>query len=393
MDFARGPIAEYVDQLIETAVEYRASDIHVEPFQGKLRVRFRIDGRLEMLRESLDLAVHPYLMGRLKVMAKIDTVERHTAQDGRIRFTRQNGEQLDIRLAILPLLDGEKAVLRLLRRTDELLDVEKLDFSEENKSRFLKLCHQKAGLILLAGPVNSGKTTTLYAALHEINTSDRNIMTIEDPPEYRLEGINQIPVNKKAGMTYAVALKALLRADIDAICLGEIRDIETAEIAVRAALTGHLLFSTVHTEDSLGAVYRLLDMGIPPYLVSASLRGILAQRLVRRLCPMCKEQDFRGLPPVLSRGEAPRAVFYRAKGCTACNGTGYIGRLALHELLVIDEEIAIAIAERIRLDALRTLARQKGLKVLAEDGMEKVYQGVTSADEILQALYGGDANG
>ena len=277
----RVPVVEFVDRMIAEALRLRASDIHIEPFEGAVRIRYRVDGSLLETHAPIPREVHAFLLARLKVMAHLESVERRVAQDGRISYVPpEGGEAVDLRLATLPLLAGEKAVLRILNRSHALLSVGNLGFSVQNEMLFRRLCHQPGGMVLITGPVNSGKTTTLYAALSEINTPERNIMTIEDPPEYRIEGVNQIQVNKKTGMTYAAGLRAMLRSDIDEIVLGEIRDAETAEMAVRAALTGHLLFSTLHTKDALGAVFRLLDMGVPAYLLAAALTGVVDRTAV-----------------------------------------------------------------------------------------------------------------
>ena len=328
----RVPVVEFVDRMIAEALRLRASDIHIEPFEGAVRIRYRVDGSLLETHAPIPREVHAFLLARLKVMAHLESVERRVAQDGRISYMPpEGGEAVDLRLATLPLLAGEKAVLRILNRSHALLSVGNLGFSVQNEMLFRRLCHQPGGMILITGPVNSGKTTTLYAALSEINTPERNIMTIEDPPEYRIEGVNQIQVNKKTGMTYAAGLRAMLRSDIDEIVLGEIRDAETAEMAVRAALTGHLLFSTLHTKDALGAVFRLLDMGVPAYLLAAALTGVVAQRLVRRLCPHCREPSEEALP-AWAEGASPTGRLWRAAGCASCGGTrgggGAAGRLS-----------------------------------------------------------------
>ena len=315
------------------------------------------------------------------------------AQDGRISYRPpEGGEAVDLRLATLPLLAGEKAVLRLLPRAGELLAVENLGFSARNEALFRRFCHQPCGMILITGPVNSGKTTTLYAALSEINAPEHNIMTIEDPPEYRIEGVNQIQVNKKTGMTYAAGLRAMLRSDIDEIVLGEIRDAETAEMAVRAALTGHLLFSTLHTKDAVGAVFRLLDMGVPTYLLAAALTGVVAQRLVRRLCPHCREPSEEALP-AWARRAGTEGQLWRPVGCAACGGTGFRGRLALHELFAVDASIQQAILCRAGLEEMRSLARGQGMTALAEDGAEKALAGLTTLSEVARVLYGGCGDG
>ena len=384
----RVPVVEFVDRMIAEALRLRASDIHIEPFEGAVRIRYRVDGSLLETHAPIPREVHAFLLARLKVMAHLESVERRVAQDGRISYVPpEGGEAVDLRLATLPLLAGEKAVLRILNRSHTLLSVGNLGFSVQNEMLFRRLCHQPGGMVLITGPVNSGKTTTLYAALSEINTPERNIMTIEDPPEYRIEGVNQIQVNKKTGMTYAAGLRAMLRSDIDEIVLGEIRDAETAEIAVRAALTGHLLFSTLHTKDALGAVFRLLDMGVPAYLLAAALTGVVAQRLVRRLCPHCREPSEEALP-AWAEGASSTGRLWRAAGCAACGGTGFSGRLALQELLVVDAALQQAIVHRAGLEEMRELAKRQGMRTLAEDGIEKALQGRTTLSEVVRVLYG-----
>ena len=384
----RVPVVEFVDRMIAEALRLRASDIHIEPFEGAVRIRYRVDGSLLETHAPIPREVHAFLLARLKVMAHLESVERRVAQDGRISYVPpEGGEAVDLRLATLPLLAGEKAVLRILNRSHALLSVGNLGFSVQNEMIFRRLCHQPGGMVLITGPVNSGKTTTLYAALSEINTPERNIMTIEDPPEYRIEGVNQIQVNKKTGMTYAAGLRAMLRSDIDEIVLGEIRDAETAEMAVRAALTGHLLFSTLHTKDALGAVFRLLDMGVPAYLLAAALTGVVAQRLVRRLCPHCREPSEEALP-AWAEGASSTGRLWRAAGCAACGGTGFSGRLALQELLLVDAALQQAIVHRAGLEEMRELARRQGMRTLAEDGIEKALQGRTTLSEVVRVLYG-----
>ena len=384
----RVPVVEFVDRMIAEALRLRASDIHIEPFEGAVRIRYRVDGSLLETHAPIPREVHAFLLARLKVMAHLESVERRVAQDGRISYVPpEGGEAVDLRLATLPLLAGEKAVLRILNRSHALLSVGNLGFSVQNEMLFRRLCHQPGGMVLITGPVNSGKTTTLYAALSEINTPERNIMTIEDPPEYRIEGVNQIQVNKKTGMTYAAGLRAMLRSDIDEIVLGEIRDAETAEMAVRAALTGHLLFSTLHTKDALGAVFRLLDMGVPAYLLAAALTGVVAQRLVRRLCPHCREPSEEALP-AWAEGVSSTGRLWRAAGCAACGGTGFSGRLALQELLVVDAALQQAVVHRAGLEEMRELARRQGMRTLAEDGIEKALQGRTTLSEVVRVLYG-----
>lgn len=392
-ELGRVPVVEFVDHMIAEALRLRASDIHIEPYGGAVRIRYRVDGSLLETHAPIPQEVHAFLLARLKVMAHLESVEHRVAQDGRISYRPpEGGEAVDLRLATLPLLTGEKAVLRLLPRAGELLAIENLDFSARNEALFRRFCRQPCGMILITGPVNSGKTTTLYAALSEINAPEHNIMTIEDPPEYRIEGINQIQVNKKTGMTYAAGLRAMLRSDIDEIVLGEIRDAETAEMAVRAALTGHLLFSTLHTKDAVGAVFRLLDMGVPTYLLAAALTGVVAQRLVRRLCPHCREPSEEALP-AWARRAGTEGRLWRPVGCAACGGTGFRGRLALHELFAVDASIQQAILCRAGLEEMRSLARGQGMTALAEDGAEKALAGMTTLSEVARVLYGGCGDG
>lgn len=389
-DPGRVPVVEFIDRMIAEALGLRASDIHIEPYRDAVRIRYRVDGSLLETHGLLPREVHAFLLARLKVMAHLESVERRTAQDGRISYKAPGGGAVDLRLATLPLLAGEKAVLRILNRSHELLAIENLGFSARNEALFRRFCHMPGGMVLIAGPVNSGKTTTLYAALSEINTPAHNIVTIEDPPEYRIEGINQIQVNKKTGMTYAAGLRAMLRSDIDEIVLGEIRDAETAAMAVRAALTGHLLFSTLHTKEAVGAVVRLLDMGVEPYLLAAALAGIVAQRLVRRLCPHCRALSEEALPAWTECGQAGSVQLWRPVGCAACSGTGFLGRLALHELLVFDVPLQQAVLQRAGLAELRALASRQGMKTLREDGVEKARQGLTTLAEVARVLYGAD---
>ena len=375
-----------VDAVLDAALDEEATDIHLEPVEEGLRIRVRVDGLLRPYPSLLPAAIAPVVIARLKVMAGIDTAKRNRPQDGQIRYP--HGERsVDMRVAVLPVVGGERMVVRIMDGTERFLHCRELGFTPENEAIFERLIHRPTGLLLVCGPMNSGKTTTLYAALSEINTPERNIMTIEDPPEYRIEGVNQIQVNKKTGMTYAAGLRAMLRSDIDEIVLGEIRDAETAEMAVRAALTGHLLFSTLHTKDALGAVFRLLDMGVPAYLLAAALTGVVAQRLVRRLCPHCRELSEEALP-AWAEGVSSTGRLWRAAGCASCGGTGFSGRLALQELLVVDAALQQAIVHRAGLEEMRELAGRQGMRTLAEDGIEKALQGRTTLSEVVRVLYG-----
>ena len=382
------PVAELVDRLIEQAIQARASDIHIEPQGEMLRIRFRIDGELCEMHE-LPMGVHAFLISRIKIISSLDITEKRLPQDGRFLYDCQ-GRNIDIRVSTMPILQGEKIVLRLLNAADRLLAIDELGFSLANKKMFRDLCHKPYGLLLNTGPVNSGKTTTLYAALSELNEVNKNIVTLEDPVEYCLPGINQIQVTQKGKLTFPIGLRSVLRQDPNIIMVGEIRDGETAEIAVRAALTGHLVFSTLHTNNALGSIFRLLDMGIEPYLLAASLQGVLAQRLVRRICPACREAY-----TVLadSREAAFLGTCYRAglqlqrgRGCPECNGTGYKGRLAIHEFLLLEDDFRLALQSGADLLRLREIAC-RNMVMMQADGREKILSGQTTVAEVVRAVY------
>ena len=389
----RVPVVEFVDRMIAEALRLRASDIHIEPFEGAVRIRYRVDGSLLETHAPIPREVHAFLLARLKVMAHLESVERRVAQDGRISYMPpEGGEAVDLRLATLPLLAGEKAVLRILNRSHALLSVGNLGFSVQNEMLFRRLCHQPGGMVLITGPVNSGKTTTLYAALSALNEPSCHIMTLEDPVERRIEGISQFQVNPEAGLTFVAGLRAALRQDAQKILLGEIRDRETAEMAVRIALTGHALFSTLHTEDTVSAVFRMIEMGVPPYLLAATLSGVIAQRLVRRICPHCREAY---AVPVGSRAQAQLGDLYyeglelvRGRGCTHCHGSGYRGRMAIHEILPLSERIRAAILNGRDKELLRRAAMEDGMETLWQDGAAKVLAGETTLAEVERALYG-----
>lgn len=385
------PVVNLVNRIITDSADLNASDIHIEPVEDKIRIRVRIDGVLQELCEPLPLKLLSFIVSRLKILSKLNSVEYRIPQDGRIAFPYK-GHDIDIRVSTMPLLDGEKVVLRLLNLSHRLLDIAELDFSAENEKLFRSWCHKPYGLILNVGPVNSGKTTTLYAALTELNSPARNIVTIEDPVEYHLPGINQIQVNPKVDLTFARGLRSVLRQDPDIVMLGEIRDEETAEIAIRAALTGHLFFTTLHTGDAVGAVFRLIDMKVIPYLLSASLIGIMGQRLVRRLCPHCAEKYSisPNSPDAALLGEhfSPDLEFSRAVGCPQCNNTGYKGRIAIHELLPITDNLRSAILNRLDLHSFEQLALTEKMHTLLDDGITKAMAGKTTLTEIRRVIYG-----
>lgn len=386
------PVVALVDRLICDALDMNASDLHLEPSVCSMQIRMRIDGILHKYPHNIPLELIKNIIGRIKIMSGLNTFENRLPQDGRISFSYHE-QTIDIRVSTMPLLNGEKVVLRLLNASHQFLNISELDFSATNEQLFRSWYHKPNGLILNVGPVNSGKTTTLYAALNELNDISQNIVTIEDPVEYHLPGINQIQINEKIDFTFIKALRAILRQDPNIIMLGEIRDEETAEIAIRAALTGHLLFTTLHTGDSVGAIFRLLDMGVLPYLLSASLIGIMAQRLVRRLCPHCREKykPEPNSPDSLLLGSYfdNNTEIYRANGCEKCHQSGYSGRLAIHELLPITDNLRLAINNRIDRPTFEKLAAAEHLKPLLIDGIEKVLQGKTSVPEIQRVILGG----
>jgi len=379
------PIIRLVNSLLSQAIRERASDIHIEPFEKEVVARFRIDGILYNIL-TIQKRFQASIASRVKIMSGLNIAEKRLPQDGGIRI-KIGGNDVDIRVSIVPTAFGERIVLRLLYRESALLPLDQIGFSGDKLDRFNELICRPHGIILVTGPTGSGKTTTLYAALSKINSPDKNIITIEDPIEYQLKGIGQIQVNSKIQLTFAAGLRSVLRQDPDVILVGEIRDSETAEIAIQAALTGHLVFSTLHTNDSAGAVTRLLDMKIEPFLISSSVMAILAQRLVRVLCTQCRE-PYTITPSEISELEiesgAEGATVYRAKGCDACFQTGYLGRTAIYELLLVDDEIRQLIMKNTDATTIKSAAMEKGMRTLRQDGAGKMLQGITSADEVVR---------
>lgn len=383
---SKPPIIKFVDSLIIEALKKRASDIHIEPFEKDLRIRYRIDGVLyDILRN--ERSHQPAIVSRVKVMAGLNIAERRLPQDGRISI-RMAGKDIDIRVSVIPTSFGERVVMRLLDKSSMSFKLENLGFSQKNLETFLKLIKSAHGIILNTGPTGSGKTTTLYSALDRINTSDKNIITVEDPIEYQLEGIGQIQVKPKIGLTFAAGLRSIVRQDPDIMMVGEIRDFETAEIAIHAALTGHLVFSTLHTNDAAGAITRLLNMGVEPYLVSSSVIGIIAQRLVRLICPKCQESYVpspESLAEVgLKPSELKEGVLWRGKGCSACLSNGYWGRIGIFELLVVDDEIRDMITNKKEANLIKQKAASKGMTTLQQAGVEQILSGITTLEEILR---------
>jgi len=369
------PVIKYVNMLFVQVIENRASDIHLEPMEKSISCRFRIDG---VLRPGTPPAtgMYPGVVSRIKIISKLDIAERRKPQDGRCEI--KVGEKLlDLRISIFPTVFGEKVVIRVLDRSSLILNLEELGMEGSQMDAFKNALKKPHGIILITGPTGAGKTTTLYAGLAYTNNPDKNIITLEDPVEYRLEGINQTQVRPEIGLTFATYLRHVLRQDPDVIMVGEIRDLETAEIAIRAALTGHLVLSTVHTNDSVSTITRLMDMGIQPYLLPPSLNLVIAQRLVRRLCPECKQPG----PPSSLLG--PGVQCYQARGCPFCNQTGYWGRIGIYEVLEITPEIRELIIKGGNPDLLKSLARKQGMKGLLPGGLGKVSQGITSLEEVL----------
>ncbi|MCG0278420.1 MAG: Flp pilus assembly complex ATPase component TadA [Thermanaeromonas sp.] len=383
------PAVQLVNKIIVQAVRSRASDIHIEPQEGYIRVRFRIDGLLrEVLR--LPLGILSSLISRIKIMGGMDIAEKRLPQDGRFQVTLEK-RNIDVRVSSMPTVYGEKVVLRILDKATMLLPLDALGFLPDTKERYESLIRSAYGMILITGPTGSGKTTTLYATLNALSSPEKNIVTIEDPVEYLLQGINQTGVNPKAGLDFASGLRAILRQDPDVIMVGEIRDRETADIAVRAATTGHLVFSTLHTNDAAGAVTRLLDMGIEPFLVNSSLIGVVAQRLVRLICPRCKEpyKPEQGASLYSFLGEEGEGrVFYRGRGCRDCNYTGYQGRTAIQEVLVVNEEIRSLVSAKAPATEIKKAAVAGGMITLREDGLLKASQGLTTVEEVIRVTLG-----
>ena len=381
------PIIKLVNSLLQQAVKERASDIHVEPFERDIRVRFRIDDLLYEPIRPLPRSLQSSITSRIKIMGGLNIAEKRLPQDGRIRL-KIAGRDYDVRLSTVPIGHGERVVMRLLPRTTEMLNLERLGFNARQLAVWEKLISRPNGIMLVTGPTGSGKTTTLYGALSRINTADKNIITIEDPVEIQLAGVGQIEVNPRIGLTFASGLRSVLRQDPNVVLVGEIRDIETAEIAIQASLTGHLVFSTLHTNDAPSAITRLVDMGVEPYLVASSLIAVLAQRLVRVLCVECKEPftptpDQLGEIGIRVRNE-PISVF-RPTGCARCNHTGYRGRLGIFELMLVDDDLRAMVTSNIDSKTIKRKAMEKGMQTLRSDGARKVLEGVTSIAEVLRA--------
>ncbi|MBU4321205.1 MAG: type IV-A pilus assembly ATPase PilB [Nitrospinae bacterium] len=386
------PIVKLVSGILINAIKIGASDIHIEPYENSVRVRYRVDGVLA-LAMNLPLRIKNSVVSRLKIMAKLDISERRLPQDGRIKLRLGKKKEVDFRVSILPCLFGEKTVMRILDKASLQVDLTKLGFEEEALQKFLECLNKPYGMILVTGPTGSGKTTTLYSALNYLNKPNINIMTAEDPIEYNFLGINQVQMKEEIGLTFASALRSFLRQSPDIILVGEIRDFETAEIAVKAALTGHLVLSTLHTNDAPSSVSRLMNMGIEPFLVSSSVILIMAQRLARKICKECeKEEEKFPLPTLISLGfseeDARTVKCYRGKGCSVCNNSGYKGRIAFYEIMVVNEEIRKLILEGASATDLKKAAIRGGMKTLRMSGLTKVKEGVTTIEEVLRVTFG-----
>jgi general secretion pathway protein E len=380
---SEAPVIRLVNLLISRAVEQRASDIHIEPFENKLKVRYRIDGVLHDI-DPPARGLQAAIVSRVKIMAKLNIAERRLPQDGRIKL-RLMGREIDLRVSTLPTLYGESVVLRLLDRSSIVVNLDSLGFPEDNLSAFEKLINKPYGMILVTGPTGSGKTTTLYGALDKINSPDKKIITIEDPVEYQLFGVNQIHVKPSIGLTFAQGLRSIVRQDPDVIMVGEIRDAETAEIAIQAALTGHLVFSTLHTNDAAGAVSRLLEMGVEDYLLASSLLGVLAQRLVRRVCAKCRHPAELAVEAMREiSGGSGEVQVWEGRGCEECAQTGYHGRSGIFELLLVGDAVRQLILKRASADMIKDAGVKLGMRTLREDGWQKVRSGATTVAEVVR---------
>ena len=381
------PIVRYVQTVITEALNRRASDIHMEPLETRFRIRFRIDGVLHEI-ENPPKRLQPTLLSRIKLMANVSIAEKRIPQDGRIGID-VGDKSIDLRVSVLPTAHGESIVMRILDKEALNLGLPQLGFFSDDQANFERVISLPDGVFLVTGPTGSGKSTTLYSALNYINHPDRKIITVEDPVEYEMSGINQVGVKRDVGMTFSAALRSMLRQAPNIIMVGEIRDKETAEIAINASLTGHMVFSTLHTNDAPSAVSRLVDIGIKPFLVSASIRSVLAQRLVRKICPKCKESSTPEGRLLNSLGIRPdqiaNATFMKGTGCEHCNQTGYRGRIGVFEMFNVNEEIEQMIYEEVSLVALRERSREMGMRTMREDGIRKVLAGVTTPDEVLKS--------
>lgn len=387
-DNESAPAVSFVNSIIIKAVTLDASDIHFEPYENKVQVRLRLDGVLQNY-NIIPFSLYESIVSRVKVLSNLDVAEKRMPQDGKIRI-KVASKDIDIRVSIVPTTYGERVVLRLLPKAGKVLSLEELGLIDDDLAKVKRLAKKPYGIILSTGPTGSGKTTTLYSILMKIRSPKRNIITIEDPPEYQIEGVSQIQVNPKVGLTFAQGLRAILRQDPDVIMIGEIRDSETAQIAVQSALTGHLVLTTLHTNDAPAAIARLADLGVEPFLLSSSLEGIIAQRLVRRICPKCKISYEPSQEELSELGIQNKYTFYRGTGCEECMNTGYRGRIGIFEVLEIDENLKRTIIKTQDANVLKEEAKKRGFTVMFEDALKKVIQGITTAEEILIAIKAGE---
>jgi type IV pilus assembly protein PilB len=384
----QGPIIRIAHAIVQQAIQAGASDIHVEPNPRNLRVRFRVDGVLHEIMQ-MPKHIHPPLISRFKIMSEMNIAERRVPQDGRIGINYQSRDY-DLRVSCLPTLNGEKIVMRVLDKGSVMIGLTKLGFFPDTLAGLEKLITQPNGMFMTTGPTGAGKTTTLYSCLNRVNSVERNIMTVEDPVEYQLPGVSQVAVARKAGLTFATALRSFMRQDPDIIMVGEVRDLETAEMAIQASLTGHLVLTTLHTNDAPSTVTRLVDMGVEPFLVSATLIGSLAQRLGRRICEKCKEQyEITGdeLIPLGYKPDGSKLTLWRGRGCENCRQTGYKGRIGIYELMTMNEELSELIVRRAPVSEIRNAARANGMKTLQEDGLRKALAGTTTPEEIARVVF------
>ncbi|MDD3927670.1 MAG: GspE/PulE family protein, partial [bacterium] len=383
------PVVTLVNNIIEQAINQRTSDIHIETMEKEMIVRFRIDGVLHDFM-TIPRRMHAHVVSRVKIMAGMDIIERRLPQEGRFQ-ARMETQELDVRVSSMPSCYGEKIVCRILNKSASVMSLEQLGFSQKHLKAFESMINKPHGMILVTGPTGSGKSTTLYAALNRLNSIQKNIITVEDPIEYQIRRINQTQVNNKVGMTFAVGLRSILRQDPDIIMVGEIRDGETAGMAIQAALTGHLVFSTLHCNDASSAATRLLDMGVEPFLISSSVILIIAQRLVRKICPRCKTEISRDeevyAEAKLRLGMEEDVKIYRGQGCPGCRNTGYFGRTSVYELLVPSERAREAIVNKESSANIRRIAAEEGMITLMQSGIEKIKAGVSTVEEVLRAVY------